>query len=250
MIPPMKWLLEIPIAHRGLHDAGRGVPENSLAAFDAARRAGYPIELDVRLLRDGGTAVFHDDNLERMTGASVPLENEDSESIKQHRLGKTDETIPLLSEVFDLVRGEVPLLIELKNFGVPGKLESAVLSGLQSYEGRFAVQSFNPFSMGWFRKNAPHIIRGHLSGGFVGLPFDDDLKQTLSGLELTDVSTPAFVGYDIRFLPFEPLEKLRSRGMPVLGWTVRSERDRRHAAKWCDNYIFEKIDPKSASDET
>ena len=69
MIPPMDWLLDMPIAHRGLHNAQAGVPENSLASFEAARDAGYPIELDVRPLRDGAVAVYHDENLSRLTGA-------------------------------------------------------------------------------------------------------------------------------------------------------------------------------------
>ena len=45
-------------AHRGLH--GHGVPENSMAAFQAALDQGYGIELDVHLLKDGNLAVMHD----------------------------------------------------------------------------------------------------------------------------------------------------------------------------------------------
>jgi glycerophosphoryl diester phosphodiesterase len=250
MILPMDWLFDIPVAHRGLHDAENGVPENSLAAFDAARREGYPIELDVRILRDGGVVVFHDESLERMTGGPTMLEGEDSETIRTYRLAGTDETIPFLTEVFDVVRGKVPVLIELKNFGVPGQLEAAVHSALQSYNGRCAVQSFNPFSMGWFKVNAPQITRGHLSGGFVGVPLEEDLKETLRSLELIDVSAPAFVGFDVRFLPFDPVSELRSRGMPILGWTVRSHQEQRHALQWCDNYIFELIDPRSNANDT
>lgn len=246
----MDWLFDTPIAHRGLHDAEHGVPENSLAAVDAARRQGYPIELDVRVLRDGGVAVFHDENLERMTGNPVVLEGEDSETIRTYRLAGTDESIPLLADVLDVIRGKVPLLIELKNFGVPGRLESAVLSALQSYDGRFAVQSFNPFSMGWFKVNAPWITRGQLSGGFVDVPLEEDLKDSLRSLELIDVSAPAFVGYDVRFLPFDPVTELRSHGMPVLGWTVRSQKERRRALKWCDNFIFESIDPLNNKNDT
>ncbi|MCK4776024.1 MAG: glycerophosphodiester phosphodiesterase, partial [Candidatus Krumholzibacteria bacterium] len=151
----MDWLIETPIAHRGLHDADTGVPENSLAAFEAARDAGYPIELDVRPLRDGEVAVFHDEDLERLTGRAAQLENQDSTSIKSFQLAGTDQTIPLLTEAFDVIGGRVPLLIELKNFGIPGRLETAVRAALQSYNGRFAVQSFNPFSMGWFKAHAP-----------------------------------------------------------------------------------------------
>lgn len=244
----MDWLLEYPIAHRGLHDADRGVPENSLAAFEAARDAGIPAELDVRLLRDGSVAVFHDEDLSRLTGVKGRLEDQDAGSIKTMRLRGTGESIPLLPEVLDLVGGRTPLLVELKNFGIPGRLEAVVWEALESYNGRFAVQSFNPFSMGWFKVHAPRVIRGHLSGAFDGLPLEEPLKETLRRLDLIDVSAPAFVGYDIRWLPFGPVTELRARGMPVLGWTVRSEAERAHALEWCDNYIFEYIEPGGQRD--
>ena len=51
-------------AHRGLHN-GKDAPENSLAAFERACRAGYGIELDVQLSRDGKVMVFHDYTLVR-----------------------------------------------------------------------------------------------------------------------------------------------------------------------------------------
>jgi glycerophosphoryl diester phosphodiesterase len=247
MIPPMDWFVDTPIAHRGLHDAEGGVPENSLAAFEAARDRRIPMELDVRALRDGAVAVFHDEDLSRLTGAELKLEDQDADSIKALRLRGTDEAIPLLSEVLDLVGGKAPLLIELKNFGIPGVLESGVLAALESYNGRYAVQSFNPFSMGWFKVNAPRIIRGHLSGAFAGLDLEESLTDTLRRLDLVDVSAPAFVGYDIRHLPYEPVTELRALGMPIMGWTVRSEDDRSHASQWCDNYIFEYIEPDPGS---
>jgi len=250
MMSSMEWLLSTPIAHRGLHDPHAGVPENSLAAFEAARDAGYPIELDVRALRDGTVAVFHDEDLGRMTGTDSPLAHENAASIKTHRLSGTHNTIPLLGEALDVVAGKVPLLVELKNFGVPGVLESSVVAALDSYDGRIAVQSFNPFSMGWFKVKAPGIVRGHLSGGFTGLPLEEALKDTLRRLELIDVSEPAFVGYDIRLLPVGPVSELRSRGMPVLGWTVRTYDERRDALEWCDNFIFEHIDPRVVRDES
>jgi len=246
----MDWLIERPIAHRGLHDFGKNIPENSLAAFEAARDRDYPIEMDVRLLSDGAVAVFHDQDLERMTGWAGQLHEQDSTSIKSRYLRGTGQTIPLLTEALELVGGKVPLLVELKNFGIPGDLESAVAELLQAYSGRYAVQSFNPFSMGWFKVNAPRITRGHLSGAFSGLPLADDLKDTLRKLELVDVSAPAFVGYDIRCLPFQPVTELRARGLPVLGWTIRTPEQHECAQEHCDNYIFEDLRPRFLSDET
>jgi glycerophosphoryl diester phosphodiesterase len=249
-MPEMDWLLSTPIAHRGLHVAGRGIPENTLAAFEAARDAGFPIELDVRLLRDGAVAVFHDENLRRLIGVDGPVAEEDSRSIATRRVAGTLQTIPLLGQVLDLVGAKVPLVIELKNFGVPGDLEEAVLSTLEGYTGRFAVQSFNAHSMAWFKLHAPQITRGHLSGGFFGAALDGELAQSFRDLRMVEVSAPAYLGYDIRLLPHEPVASLREGGMPVVGWTVRTDDQLRKALAQCDNYIFEQIAPLSQDDET
>ena len=70
MRAPPRWLFDRPLAHRGLHDGAEkgGQPENSLAAFQAAVAAGYGIELDVQTSADGRAMVFHDPQLDRMTG--------------------------------------------------------------------------------------------------------------------------------------------------------------------------------------
>ena len=62
-----------PIAHRGLHDRGRGIIENTASAFAAAIEGGYAIECDVQLSRDGIPMIFHDDELDRLTGVSGPV---------------------------------------------------------------------------------------------------------------------------------------------------------------------------------
>ena len=53
-------------AHRGLHDNATEAPENSMAAFRKAVEAGFGIELDVQITKDGRLVVFHDDTLTRM----------------------------------------------------------------------------------------------------------------------------------------------------------------------------------------
>jgi glycerophosphoryl diester phosphodiesterase len=62
-----------PIAHRGLHDRAHGVIENSRSAFEAAIARGFTIECDVQLSRDGVPVIFHDDDLERITGRTGPV---------------------------------------------------------------------------------------------------------------------------------------------------------------------------------
>ena len=165
------WLLQHPIAHRGFHSGDQACPENSMKAFRKALQKGFAIELDVQLLSDGKVVVFHDENTKRMTGFNRKIGDCDSHRISKMRLLDSDQHIPLLKAVLDLVKGKVPLFIEIKNKGRVGMLEKALFDILESYDGRFAVQSFNPYSLQWFRINAPFILRGQLSGDFRGEAF-------------------------------------------------------------------------------
>ncbi len=55
-----------PIAHRGLHDAAKGIIENTVPAFEGAIARGYGIECDVRPAGCATPMVFHDLTLERL----------------------------------------------------------------------------------------------------------------------------------------------------------------------------------------
>ncbi|MDP4195357.1 MAG: glycerophosphodiester phosphodiesterase family protein, partial [Bacteroidota bacterium] len=161
----MNWLLDTPIAHRGLFDNVK-IPENSLTSFQAAVDSGFPIELDVRILSDGHLVVFHDHALARMTGLKGSILKMTLKELKTIKLLDTDQGIPLLSDVLKLVNGKVPLLLEIKTRKNIGWLELKLLNMLSKYKGEYAIESFNPWSIKWFRDNAPEITRGQLSSGF------------------------------------------------------------------------------------
>lgn len=154
------------IAHRGLHDASSGVPENSLAAFRAAAEAGYGAELDTRLTKDGVVVVLHDSDLFRMTGEHVTVESLDFAELQQYRLGGTDERVPRFSEVLDVLSAaQVPVIVEVK--ASPdhrrGELCRKVLDIIDAHTGNFCVESFDPFVVAWFRFHAPDLLRGQLT---------------------------------------------------------------------------------------
>lgn len=240
----LDWLIRIPIAHRGLHDKSAGIPENSHAAFERAVKNGYPIELDVRLLRDSEVVVFHDKSLERMTGHQGVIKDYESREIHRIKLLDSQQTIPLLIDVLDDIAGQVSLIIEVKNEDHRvGPLEKALWQRMSSYKGKYAIVSFNPFTLKWFRINAPKVIRGQLSSDFHGerLPFY--MKFLLRNLLMNHVSRPDFILYDIRCLPFWAALRERKRGLPLLGWTTRSQEEHIKAMKFCDNVIFEGYQP-------
>lgn len=235
------WIRARPVAHRGLHDAA--APENSLAAFAAGMAHGYPLELDVHMLRDGTVVVFHDRELGRMTGTPGSLLERSWDEIRGLRLGASDQPIPTLASVLELVDGRVPLLVELKNTGAVGAPEAALWQVLGRYRGDYAVQSFNPLSLAWFRKHAPHVIRGQLATDFRGSDLAFYKRVLLRRLALAPLVSPDFIAYELRCLPYWIPSALRRLGLPLLAWTIRSVDDHARATAVADNFIFEGIRP-------
>lgn len=236
------WIRRRPIAHRGLH--GPDAPENSRPAFRAAIEAGYPIELDVRLTRDGIPVVFHDATLDRLTTDDRPVAATTWAEIADLGLAGSDVRIPRLQSVLSLVDGRVPLLIELKNTGTGHALETAVASRLDRYEGPFAVQSFNPVSLAYFRACRPSWPRGQLASATLDQgQVPRRYRVLLERLIASGVSWPRFIAYRHDQLPYWPVTLHQRLGIPVLAWTVRTDAERRRALRYADNVIFEGIRP-------
>lgn len=234
------WLVAKPIAHRGLHNAD--LPENSLGAFENAIENGYSIELDVRTIDDGTVIVFHDNSLCRLTNSDGYACNLNINTLKDYNLLNTEYKIPTFEKVLEYVNGRVPILIETKNEGKVGELESKVVEMLKNYKGDIAVQSFNPMSMGYFRENAPHILRGQLASYFTKSEVSGGFKRYfLKRLKLNNISVPDFISYNAEYLPNKYVTRTK---LPVLAWTIRSNADMERVLPHCDNIIFEKFIPE------
>lgn len=231
------WLTHTPFAHRGLH-AGRECPENSLAAFAAACEQGFPIELDVQVIADGEVIVFHDADLERMTGIQQRIEDVTLPELETLRLLGSDQPIPTLRQVLQQVASKVPLLVEIKHGNRKGSIEPNVWRVLSQYPGAFAILSSNPASLSWFRTHAPHVIRGQVSADFEAgsLGFIQTFTRRLLLLDWR--TCPDFIAHDLCGLPHWTAAFWKRR-IPLLAWTVRTDEDKRKARAYADNYIFE-----------
>ncbi len=239
----MTFYLDTYIAHRGLHDSKK--PENSTAAFKAAIKHGYAIELDVHLSIDGEVIVFHDETLTRMTGSNGEVGQYTLSSLKELKLLGTKEKIPTLREVLDLVQGQVPLIIEIKVIEHNGELEAATMRELQGYEGEYTIQSFNPLCLKWFRKHYPAVILGLL----VTRDFSDTKlsllkQQALANMTFLPVIRPDYVGLDIDTYSKIQLGIIKKFTFNhLVFWTVKTEQQMRTAKRLGANIIFENIKP-------
>ncbi len=238
-------LFHPPVAHRGLWSPD-GAPENSLASFQAACAAGYGIELDIQLSADGEAMVFHDDDLERMTGVAGKLTDRTAADLAQLRLKGTDERIPTLVETLTLVGRRAMVHVELKTpYGHVGPLEQRAHEILIDHAGPVCVIGFNPYSHAWFAERFPGVLRGLDSYSYKrAAHMAEDQRESFARLEHVSIARPHFLALGIDMLPSARAAELRDRGMPIVAWTVREPAQWEAIKDGCDNLIFEGFIPQ------
>ena len=236
-----------PIAHRGLHDASKGIVENTVPAFAAAIARGYGIECDVRPAACGTPMVFHDLKLERLIEAEGLLAKRDAAALKGLSYRNAAGTMIDLGELMRLVSGRVPLLVEIKSeWETPDpRFLRAIATTAAAYDGPIALMSFDPAVMAAIRGIAPGVPRGIVSGQFVGDcwwrgQLGPERAYSLTHLLESGPAAPDFYAYDVNALP-SPVTRFTREvlGLPLFTWTVRSEEQRATAARWADAPIFE-----------
>ncbi|MEP2102728.1 MAG: glycerophosphodiester phosphodiesterase family protein [Parasphingorhabdus sp.] len=227
-----------PYAHRGLHGPSQngGVLENSPAAFDGAIKRDHGIECDVQAAEDGTAFVFHDFELDRLTGQQGQLANMRASDLDQIDLNDGHGKIPRLRAILARVAGQVPILIEIKSNDMRvGPLCLSVRRALEGYTGKAAIMSFNPLVSAWFRKNAAHIVRGLV----VTEEDSKNLKGRIARHQSLWTAKPDFLAYDVRDFPSTFAASNRARGLPIVTWTVRTAEQEKIAAIHADEPVYE-----------
>lgn len=228
-----------PYAHRGLFNKVDR-PENSLAAFEFAAINGYGIELDVQCSSDQKLVVFHDLSLERMTGEEGILSQTPWSRLKTLRLQESDQGIPLLRDVLDVVNGRVPILIEIKPDQPPQTVVAILHDVLRDYTGPYLIESFNSLIVQEYRRYENHVWVGQLVK-----KYPDILGRFYySTLLWAFLKRPDFVAYDIKSLNRTALWLWRHLfKRRAIGWTVRSVAQHNEVNDIFDAVIFENIRP-------
>tara|TARA_R110002110_G_scaffold171307_6_gene373638 strand:+ start:1670 stop:2431 length:762 start_codon:yes stop_codon:yes gene_type:complete len=240
----------VPLAHRGLHDVNDGRPENSRAAVRAAIAAGYGIEIDVQLTADGAAMVFHDYALDRVTANTGAVRLLSAADLAKIGLKGNDEGIPPLDEVLDLVAGQVPMLIELKDqdggMGADvGPLEKAVAAALQGYNGDVAVMSFNPHSVGRMAELSPDVPRGIVTSAYryEDWPLPRGICDALRNVPDFDRTGASFISHEVGDLARPRVAEIKAQGAMICCWTVRDAAKEAQARKVAHNITFEGYEP-------
>ena len=239
------WLTKRPVAHRGLHDAARGIIENMPAAAQAAVAGNFAIECDIQLSADGEAMVHHDGALGRLTEGSGKLRERTAAELKSVPFKATAERMMTLTELCDLVAGRVPLVIEVKSlFDGDRELVKRMAEVLSSYAGPAVGMSFDPDQVMALRELIPSRPRGIVAERHYTAE-DWPEASPAQRREMTHLrhffrTRPDFVAYHVDELPaLAPWLARNVFRCPLLTWTVRTPAQRARAAQHADQMIFE-----------
>jgi glycerophosphoryl diester phosphodiesterase len=243
------WLTARPVAHRGLHDAARGIIENMPGAVTAAISGNFAIEVDIQLSADGEAMVHHDDELGRLTDGAGALLKLTSAELKKVAFKATSERMMTLGELCALTAGRVPLVIEVKShFDGDRKLVKRMADVLAGYRGPVVGMSFDPDQVIALRELAPQLPRGIVAERHYTAEDWPEAspaqRRDMTHLRHFFRSRPHFVSYRVNDLPaVAPWITRHIFGLPLLTWTVRTPEQRERTARYADQMTFEGFVP-------
>lgn len=236
--------LKVHFAHRGFYNQNQGFPENSLGAYQNAVDHHFGIELDVQCSHDGLVYVFHDEDCLRMTGISGLLEEKNRTELDLLRLQASQEKIPLLKDVLEMVNGQSPIFIELKTTLRRKLCVKQVLEDLKNYQGNITLCSFDPLILLEIKKQAPDRLRG--------LNIEPAIKKSkynlITGLALhygllNFLIKPDYISVDYRF---NSLCYWLNHNLGIYGmmWAISSQEIEDEKKTHCETIIFKGYNPR------
>lgn len=237
--PDRSELMGVHYAHRGLFDNGTDAPENSLNAIRKAVEAGYGIEFDIQLSKDDVPVVFHDASLKRMCGVDGKVWDYTLEELQNMKLANSNQTIPTLEQVLEVVGGKVPLIIEYKMDRVDTKVCELGNALLEKYDGVYCMESFHPFAVKWYREHRPDVIRGQLSQDFSKTDYKGVQYWLMTHLLLNFLTRPDFIAYNHKDADKFSRRLCGELGALSVAWTIKNREQYEEAKPYFDLYIFD-----------
>jgi glycerophosphoryl diester phosphodiesterase len=217
--------LEI-IAHRGFSAIA---PENTLAAFELAiARGASSIEFDIQLSADSVPVIFHDATLERITGVSGKVREQNLSQLQSLDAGKWfgaeffGEKIPTLEEALSILKNvdkflyfDVKPHCEWSDSEVANFVNSLNDAGIKE---KCVITSFNDIFLEQVRRLSGDLPIGHIVA---------NLEAYKTQLVKAVANRDNLISSQYRVLLENPalVEQSRSQGVDIVAWTVDDRED-------------------------
>ena len=146
--------------------------------------------------------------------------------------------------MLDQVAGQVPLLIEIKDQDGAmgpnvGALEKAVAREVAGYAGPLALMSFNPHAVAALATLCPGIPRGLTTWEWTDTGLPEAVVARLVAIDDFDRTGASFISHHHTDLARPRVAELKTQGIPVLCWTIRTPGEEAQARRIADGITFE-----------
>lgn len=204
-------------AHRGVSSEA---PENTLPAIELSIQylSDY-VEIDVQCTEDGEVVVFHDPSLKRVTGSSRALADVTYSELTQLDAGYyfgdpyLDTPVPTLTEVLELTKGRINLIIELKRNKAGADLVQKVLALIDEYDMRYQciLQSSDYQYLSEIYDIDPDLTTGYILSNAIGNYYNNEKIDFFS-------VRSAFVTQTV-------VRNIHASGKKIYAWTVNTREE-------------------------
>lgn len=214
----------LKVGHRG---ARAYEIENTLESFKRAIESGVnAIEFDARKSKDGKLIVIHDDNLKRVFGKDIPVNQATLKELRQ----LTEDKIPTIEEALKFIDKKVEkVLVELKEIGYEKKVLEVIRK--EKLKDRVIIVSFHEEALANVRKLDKEIETGLIYTKHKK-PIDAALKLNVQYL------IPLY-----RFVHTKNIEDAHKNNLKVIVWTINTKQEaKEYIAKGVDGIASDKPD--------
>ncbi|MDI6890713.1 MAG: glycerophosphodiester phosphodiesterase [Thermodesulfovibrionales bacterium] len=214
----------LKVGHRG---ARAYEIENTVESFKRAIELGVnAVELDVRKSKDGKLVIIHDDNLKKVFGKDIQVNEATLKKLKQ----LTENKILTLEEALKFIGKKVEkILVELKEVGYEKKVLEVIKK--EKLKDVVIIVSFREQALFNVRKLDKEIETGLIYSKYKN-PIDVALKLNAQYL------VPLY-----RFTHTKDIEKAHKNNLRVIVWTINTKQEvKEYIAKGVDGIASDKPD--------
>ena len=240
------WIIEKHIARYGL--CNNDAPENSIIAYENAVKHNFAILISVRCLKDGNIICYKDETLGKLSKDGY-ISNLTLDEAKNLHILNSKYTPPTLEEALESIKGKAPVIIEIFNESIVGKMEETIVKILDEYSNKYncihdvAVMSMNPYVLNWFFNFAPWYTRIVKSCGFKATKIYANIKtKKLKKFKFKKLYHADFACYNAKDLPCKYIKKVKPIG--IIAYNVSDQAQYQDLLTISDNVIFSNFIPE------
>ena len=203
--------------------------------------------MDIHFTKDFKIIVFHDFFLGRLTTKTGFVFNKNLSYIKKAKLSN-NEKVPTIEEVFNLVNGRVPILLEIKYSKYIKKNLNMFIrvleEKLESYKGPVALMSFNSNLIKYIRKR--NLFGRFPLGLTTSFPKIESISSKLKNNKIENeivANSLQFISQDWKGIKNIRVKRLKKLNIAILSWTITSREIEESLKGLADNITFEHYEP-------